>query len=230
MYKLLLCWRYLALLSVCLVTGCGTVRTEQSLSEVGTVIADEALTGIWHEPVNPAFAGVDEEEQGSVMEVTLLDDDTYRVTFRDEQGREDGTVIGRCFEVQDKCFFEVISLAENQAGKLVLSSAEEIKLPNFISIAREGDFLLIRWPDANAFAKLIERSDEIEGSAAGWPAKTVMITSKPTTNAKHLIKHHDILFRKPTRFRLKSQNGIEKKQAVKTAVPISGHKLKTNCD
>jgi len=228
MHKLLPYWRYLVLFSVCLVAGCGTVRTEQSLSEVGTVITDETLTGIWHEPVDPTFAQDNEEEQGSVMEVSLLEDDTYRVILRDDQGREGGTAIGRCFEIQDKRFFEIISLTENQDDGLVHSSAEEIKLPNFISIAREGNILLIRWPDANAFAKLIETSNEIEGSATGWLTKSVTITSKPTTIAKHLIKHYDTLFRKPTRFRLDSQNGAEKKQAVKTAVPTSEHKLKTN--
>jgi len=223
MYKLLLCWRYLALLCVCLATGCGTVRTEQSLSEVGTVIADEALTGIWRAPVDPAFAQDNEEEQGGVMEVSLLEDDIYRVIMRDDQGREDGNIIiiGRCFDIQGKRFFEPISLAENQAGELIPSSAEEKELPSFISIAREGDTLLVRWPDANAFAKLIERSNQLEGSSTGWISKSVTITSKPGIFAPILIKHHDILFSEPTRFRLDSQGAD---------VPAIEHKLKINCE
>lgn len=197
MYKLLLCWRYLAVLTAAIAPGCGTVRTEHSLETVAEQVVDEAFVGVWQALPDPVFEG-----QQCLLEVSFVGNGIFRASFRDSDGSVDDPVTGRCFQVGECVFFEPLSTLESEQGQTERVGLGQPLGPSFISVAREEDLLVLRLPDAEAFAKLIQRSDQLAGNISGLISKSVEITSGPSELAEVLVKHHDILFAAPQKFRL----------------------------
>ena len=204
MYKLLLCWLSFLVFAILSASGCGSVVTEQPLSEAGKALVDESMVGVWQELDFTPFARELGEPSGLELIITLKDDGSYRIVGRDRNEKEDWIFEGKCFEFEGKTFFSPTRLLQRVSDKLVDVSEQYTVGTLFISLTLQRDELEVRAPDPEAFAKLLERSDKLDGTATGWLSKKVIITSPPADLAREVLKHFDILFEEPTRYRRKT--------------------------
>ena len=162
----------------------GCVHTTHPLSEVGTIVADDELVGVWE--LQDAVLGAKKKDR---LKVEAIEDGCYR--FSSADGSYDEAVDIRLVQAAGANYFEVESCTRGGAADAWMKSL--LSFP--VRWERKGDWLAVGVLNANVVERFVSEGQELSGkSNSGSWFPDVTVTASAEELERFLSKHADEVY------------------------------------
>jgi len=161
----------------------GCVRATHQLSEVGKVVTDDEIVGVW-EFQDPVF-GADKDHR---LKVEALENDCYRYTCT--EGASTESVDFRLVEAAGATYFEVIGCSRD--GQSDKEKTSQMSFP--ARWERRGDWVAVDAVNVKAIDRLVRKKTLAGKSEPGFWFPKVIVTASAKDLETFLTKHGDSVF------------------------------------